>query len=480
VSLRKKGITHIVRNAPEIAMEVIQMYSKLSTRLSRRRSDRTKIILLAAIFLIVVPNYLTGVARASAGDLVSGFGSGGKVITDFSGIDVAAAVAVYPDGRIVLAGTSQSTTENFVYDIALARYNPNGSLDQTFGNGGLVKTDFNEMESASAVAIQPDGKIVVAGSISRFDRTNDFLFVRYNEDGTLDSSFRQDGVVTTDFYNTTEFVADMAITPNGEIVVAGTIYRTARGDFAVARYKSNGDLDETFGSGGKVTVGLESTYESLAAMALSPKGEIVLLGETITPQPEVYNSDFIVVRLNRNGSPDASFGVNGMVITDFTSVDMPGDVALTPDGKTIVVGTVEPAPWRFDFVVARYDGHGNLDPSFGTAGHVITDFSTNDDFAFSVAVRPNGKIVVAGKSGYVIGSSEDDFAVARYERDGTLDQPFGSGGLVTTDFSGDTDEVTAVTILPSGRIIVAGLAWDATKQPFNPSRDFAVADYEER
>jgi len=96
VSLRKKGITHIVRNAPEIAMEVIQMYSKLSTRLSRRRSDRTKIILLAAIFLIVVPNYLTGVARASAGDLVSGFGSGGKVITDFSGIDVAAAVAVYP------------------------------------------------------------------------------------------------------------------------------------------------------------------------------------------------------------------------------------------------------------------------------------------------------------------------------------------------------------------------------------------------
>lgn len=454
---------------------------KLSTRLSKRCSDRTKIIWLVAIFLLIFPTYLTGVARASAGDLVAGFGSGGKVITDFSGnIDVAGAVAVYPDGRIVLAGHSESTTENFVYDIALARYNPDGSLDQTFGSGGLVKTDFNEMESANVVAIQPDGKIVVAGSISRFDRTNDFLLVRYNEDGTLDSSFGQDGVVTTDFYNTMEFVADMAITPNGEIVVAGTIYRTGPGDFAIARYKSNGHLDETFGSGGKVTVGLESAYESLAAMALSPKGEIVLVGDTITPQPEVYNSDCIVVRLNRDGSPDASFGVDGMVITDFTSVDMAGDVALTPGGKIIVVGTVEPAPGRFDFVVVRYDRDGNLDPSFGTAGHVITDFSMNDDFASTVAVRPNGKIVVAGKSGYVLGSSEDDFAVARYDRDGNLDQSFGSGGLVTTDFSNYTDEATAVTILPSGRIIVAGLTWDARFDPISPSRDFALAEYELR
>ena len=461
------------------------MNCKLFTRLSGRRLVETlaKTIWMAAIFFLVVPNSLIGVARASAGDLAAGFGLGGKVITDFSSnIDVAAAVAVYPDGRIVLAGSSQSTDNYLDTDLALARYNPDGSLDQTFGNGGLVTTDLNEYESSRAVAIQPDGKIVLAGTISRSNGTQDFVVVRYNEDGTLDSSFGQDGVVTTDFYNTMDFAADMAITPNGEIVVAGTIHWSIpKSDFAIARYRSNGELDETFGSDGKVTFGLESAHEFLAAMALSSKGEIVLVGDTITPQPEVYNSDCIVVRLNRDGSPDASFGDDGMVITDFTSVDMTGDVALTPGGEIIVVGTVEPSPPpKFDFVVARYDRHGNLDPSFGTGGHVFTDFSMRDDFAFAVAVRPNGKIVVAGKSGLVIGSSQNDFALARYERDGTLDQSFGSSGIVTTDFSSYTDEAAAVTILPSGRIIVAGLTWDARIQPFSPSRDFALAAYESR
>ena len=457
---------------------------KLLTRLSRRRLDETlaKTIWLAAIFLVVVPNYLTTVARASAGDLVAGFGSGGKVITDFSSnIDVAAAVAIYPDGRIVLAGSSQSTNNYLDTDIALARYNPDGSLDQTFGNGGLVTTDPNEFENATAVAIQPDGKIVVAGNISRLDGAHDFLVVRYNEDGTLDPSFGQDGVVTTDFYNTMAFAADMAITPNGKIVVGGEVFGFGQdSDFAIARYKSNGDLDETFGSGGKVVAGSTTIHESVRAMVVNTKGEIVLAGDANTAEPGILNYDFLLARFDRDGNVDASFGLNGLVITDFTVVDSLGDVALTPDGDIIAVGTVEPSPGKFDFVVARYDRHGSLDPSFGTAGRVITDFSMKDDFAFAVAVRPNGKIVVAGTSGFVIGTSQNDFALARYERDGNLDQSFGSGGLVTTDFSSYTDEAMAITILPSGRIIAAGLTWDARNQPFYPSRDFAVAEYEGR
>lgn len=457
------------------------MNSQVSTRLSRRPSVRTKIIWLAAVFLLVVPNYRTGVARASAGDLVAEFGLGGKVTTDFSSnIDVPAAVAIYPDGRIVLAGSARSENNYLDTDIALARYNPDGSLDQTFGNGGLVTTDLKEFEKANAVAIQPDGRIVVAGYISRSDWSNDFLVIRYNEDGTLDSSFGQDGVVTTDFFNTDDFAADMALTRNGEIVVGGTIsWNIPKSDFGIARYKSNGDLDETFAFGGKVAVGLDNLDESLAAMVLNPKGEIVLAGQANTASEGSPNFDFVLTRLNRDGSPDGSFGIGGSVTTDFTVVDSLRDVTLTPNGEIIVVGTVEPSPWKFDFVVARYDRHGNLDPSFGTAGRVITDFSMND-FAFSVAVQPNGKIVVAGRSGVVVGSTQNDFALARYERDGNLDQSFGSGGLVTTDFSRNTDEATAVTILPSGRIIVAGLTWDVTTEPFSPSRDFALAEYEAR
>ena len=461
------------------------MDSKLLTRLSRRRSDRTRtnIMWLAAIFLFLVPNYLTGVARASAGDLVAGFGLGGKVTTDFySNYDFALAVATYPDGKVLLAGYSRSTTENFDYDIALARYNPDGSLDQTFGNDGLVKTDFNEIESASAVAIQPDGKIVVAGSISRSNGSSDFAVVRYHDDGTLDSSFGEDGLVTTDFYNTLDFAADLALTPNGEIVVAGTVWWRTEfldSDFAMARYDSDGNLDMTFGDHGKVTVHSE-IHDNLTAMVVNPKGQIVLAGERTTVPGEGFNIDFVLVRFNRDGSPDASFGIDGRVITDFSAVDTLSDLALTPDGDIIAVGTVEPSSARFDFVVARYNRNGSLDPSFGTAGSVITDFSMSDDFAFSVAVRPNGKIVVAGRTRINTAGIFEDFALARYERDGNLDQSFGSGGLVTTDFSGHIDEARAVAILPSGRIIVAGQRWDPTNQPFSPSVDFALVEYEWR
>jgi uncharacterized delta-60 repeat protein len=465
-------------------MEVIHMNSKLLRRLSRRRSYKTltKLIWLTAIFLVVVPSCLTGVARASAGDLVARFGFGGKVATDFySNYDFAFAVATYPDGKVLLAGYSRTTNEFLDYDIALARYNPDGSLDQTFGNGGLVKTDFGAFENARAVAIQPDGKIVVAGSISR-PGSNDFAVIRYHEDGTLDSSFGQGGLVTTDFDNNDDFAADLAIAPNGEIVVAGTIWtRTPLldSDFAVARYDSNGNLDTTFGDGGKVTVHSD-IHDDVAAMVLNPKGQIVLAGETTTVSGEGLNIDFALVRFNRDGTPDASFGSGGRVVTDFSAVDTLSDVALTPNGDIIAVGTVEPSPTEFDFVVARYNRNGRLDPSFGTAGSVITDFSTSDDFAFAVAVHPNGKIVVAGKTRINTAGVYEDFALARYERDGTLDQSFGSDGLVTTDFSGKTDEPRAVAILPSGRIIVAGQRWDTTNQPFYPSVDFALAEYEWR
>ena len=259
--------------------------------------------------------------------------------------------------------------------------------------------------------------------------------------------------------------------------VQGNYWNVRDVDLAIARFKSNGHLDETFGSGGKVVAGSTTIWESVRAMVVNAKGEIVLAGHLNT-KPGILNYDFLLARFDRDGNVDASFGLNGWVITDFTVVDWLLDIALTPQGEIIAVGYGEPTPGAFDFVVARYDRHGNLDPSFGPAGWVITDFWMRDDIPFAVAVRPNGKIVVAGRSGFPTDSNTDDFALARYERDGTLDQSFGSGGLVTTDFSGNTDEVRAVTILPSGRIIVAGETWDSRNRPFSPSRDFAVAEYE--
>jgi uncharacterized delta-60 repeat protein len=379
------------------------------------------------------------VALAAPGDLDPSFGTGGTVITSFGGTDVASAVVIQPDGKLVVAGRT-NIAGNTVF--ALARYNPNGGLDPAFGTGGLVTTDFGSTDQAFAVALQGDGKIVTAGR-----RGSDVIVARYNANGSVDSSFGSTtGRVITNFGATEQALA-LVLQPDGKIVVAGRTNKPAPSgnfDFALARYEASGTLDLTFGTAGLVTTDFGGSVDRAFAMALQPDGKLVVVGDS--------DANFALARYDSNGSLDASFGAGGKVITSFGGTDQASAVILQPDGKLVVAGQTDTGI-SIDFALARYMPDGSLDGTFGSGGRVTTNFTGNsDDLGSAVVLQSDGKIVVGG-------TSEDNFALARYTPEGALDIPFGIEGKVTTNLGGE-DVLHALALEPDGAIVAVGESAD--------------------
>jgi uncharacterized delta-60 repeat protein len=351
---------------------------------------------------------LVGVAGAAAGDLDPSFGSGGKVFTDFGLADGAYGVVVQPDGKIVAVGYANTGG----YAFLLARYNPDGSLDPTFGAGGKVRTEGTGL--AHAVVLQPDGKIVVAGA------SGAFVVARYHPDGSLDSSFGAGGVVQTDVDpEGSDRATAVALQEDGKIVVGGytrPIDEERGDDFALVRYKPNGRLDRTFGSGGKVVTDVRLRGWDLArGVAVQKDGRILLFGDTVG-----FGSFWALVRYRSDGSLDPSFGSGGKVLTDVggQSYDWGFAIALQPDERIVAGGFNGD-----DIAVVRYLLDGSLDPSFGAGGKVWTDLGGSwdradgthlggGDDAHAVALQPDGKIVAAGSSD---AKGDLDFALARYD-----------------------------------------------------------------
>jgi len=404
--------------------------------------------------LVVTQVVLSPPAYAAPGDLDATFGTGGKVTTDFGGFEQANAAALQADGKIITVGTSFLGGRSF---FALARYNPDGTLDSSFGSGGKVTTDFGGGFSRSEdVALQPDGKILAAGVMFTGDFTSDFALARYNPNGTLDSSFGSGGKVTTDFGSGRSFANAVALQPDGKIVAAGaTLVSGVGNEWSLARYNGDGSLDSSFGTGGLVITNISLEVLDLA---LQPDGKIVGAGR---------DGNFALARYNPDGSLDSSFGLGGKVSTDWGGDDAIFSVALQPDGKIVAAG--DSLTSRADFVLARYSPGGSLDSSFGAGGKVTTDFGGVGGRANAVILQPDGKIVAAGLSAYATNPAA--FALARYNTDGSLDSSFGTGGKVTTSFGGlYGDLANALVLQPDGKIVAAGTD-EAT------SWDFALARY---
>jgi uncharacterized delta-60 repeat protein len=385
---------------------------------------------------LVLPGFRA--AHAAPADLDPGFGTGGKVSTGFGGTsDLAAALVLQPDGKLVAAGYMNSGgTLNF----ALARYNPSGSLDLTFGTGGKVTTDFGGSEVVIAIVRQPDGKLVAAGYSS-----GNFALARYNPSGSLDLTFGTGGKVTTDF-DGTDFAYALVLQPDGKLVAGGF----SDSNFALARYNASGGLDLTFGTGGKVTTDFGGT-DWATALVLQPDGKLVAGGFS--------DSNFALARYNPSGSLDLTFGGStGKVTTDFGGPDdLVSDLMIQPDGKLVAAGNSSG-----NFALARYNPSGSLDLTFGgSTGKVTTDFGGPDDLVSALVIQPDGKLVAAGRS-------LDNFALARYNPNGSLDLTFGTGGKVTTDFGGPDDLVSALVIQPDGKLVAAGVS----------SANFALARYQ--
>ncbi len=391
------------------------------------------------------------------GTLDNSFSVDGKVTTAFgAGDDVGNSVAIQLDGKIVVAGSAYNGSD---LDQAVARYNPDGTMDNSFGVEGKVTTDFGTGDDVgNSVAIQPDGKIVVAGSAYN-GSDHDLAMARYNPDGTLDNSFDADGKMTTDFGTGNDTGRSVAIRPGGKIVVAGYAYNGSDNDFALARCNADGTLDNGFSLDGKATTDFGTGAAEGYSVAIQPDGKVLVAGYSLNGN----SWDFALARYNMDGALDNSFGVDGRVTTDFGIGGHFGrSVTIQPDGKILVAGYAWVGSNR-DFALARYNTDGNLDNSFGVDGKVTTDLGTPDDYGYSVAIQPDGQIIVAG---YTDNGTDYDFAVARYITEGTLDNSFGVGGKVTTDFGAGNDYGWSVAIQPDGKIIVAGESYNGTDVDF--------------
>ena len=503
------------------------------------------------------------------------FDGDGKVTTDFgTGHDFGRSVAVQPDGKIVMVGNSWNGA---IYELAVARYNADGSLDESFGGDGKVTTAVgtNEQEGLQSVVLQSDGKIVVAG-VGSNGTDDDFAVVRYNTDGSLDTTFGGDGIVLVAVSPGGDDNAfDVVIRPDGSIFVAGqsqivagsglgyailepdgTVVvgsesdepppaagaLNARGidavlqtngqilvagytleadhDFVLWRYNSDGTLDSGFGGGdGIVTTAVGASWDEGQSIVLQPDGKILVAGSSLVGgfwdfSLARYNADgsldtsfdgdgklttalsaghdvayqillqadgkivlsgysdnryFALARYNANGSLDASFDGDGIVATAIGAGPDPSyRSVLQPDGKIVVAGGFFDGT-LYQFALARYNTDGSPDTSFDGDGKVTTDFGTGHDFGRSVAVQPDGKIVMVGNSW---NGAIYELAVARYNADGSLDESFGGDGKVTTAVGTNEQEgLQSVVLQSDGKIVVAGVAFNGAND------DFAVVRY---
>ena len=371
-------------------------------------------------------------ALTDPGDLDPSFGPGGRVLTDLGGGDGASALVVQPDGKVVAAGGS---TVNF----ALARYHPDGSLDNSFGNAGVVLTDFGAPSRAQALLLQSDTKLVAAGATGD---NHDFALARYHPDGSLDSSFGNGGLVVTDLGGGTDDAGafTLVVQPDGKLVVAGA----STENFALARYHPDGSLDSGFGNGGVVLTDFGAA-SGADALILQPDAKLVAAGRISL----LGGGDFALARYNTDGRLDSSFDGDGRVLTDLGGPARA--LLLQPDGKLVAAGGS-----FTDFALVRYNPNGSLDTAFGDAGLVLTDFGPSGE-AFALGGQPDGKLVAAG-------GSSGNFALVRYNPDGGRDTSFGDGGLVRTDLSGSA---RALVLQPDGKLVAAG----------SSGRFFALARY---
>ncbi|GEM82756.1 delta-60 repeat domain-containing protein [Meiothermus hypogaeus] len=417
---------------------------------------KTFFLLLALVFLsacsggsIFDPSFV-----GPSGQLDSSFGQDGKVITPLGQHARAYALVLQPNGKLIAAGASYDGRQN---DFALARYNPDGSLDNTFGNGGTAVAPVTSVhEMAFALIIQPDGKVVAAGNSSR-----NFALARYNPDGSLDNTFDEDGMLSLSVGKSDSGIRALVRQPDGKLVAAGWGVELLSPDFALVRFNPDGSLDTRFGEGGVAFAEFSSVLAPMDianSLVRQPDGKLVAAGRS--------EANFALARFHPDGSLDYSFGKKGLVvtplITDYSNDEIKA-LVLQPDGKLLAAGATDALTNEdtdgvpdADIALVRYNSNGSLDTSFGKGGVVIEEVSSYADDVEALLLQPDGKLVVAG---YSFGAAnQGNILLLRYNQDGRLDTSFGSGGKVLVPMSHQDTSATAVVLQPDGKLVVAGYA----------------------
>lgn len=393
---------------------------------------------------------------AAPGSFDTRFNTSGYATANYGLLESANAVAVAPDGKIVVVGT---TTVMGSSDVAVVRYNANGSLDTSFSSDGGVVIDVKDasLDIGAAVIVQKDGKILIGGTTTSAGNS-DLLLIRLNKDGTPDTFFGKGGTVVKSAFLQDEGSA-LAIQPDGKILLAGT-EGSGSGvscDFTVVRFNTNGSPDLEFGSSGRKFVSFPSGEDRCKAIALQSDGKIILAGES-----KVADTHMAITRLNPTGDVDTTFGPGGQQVFTTGNFSRFNAVAIQTDGKIVLGGTRSNI--IVDFAVRRLNPNGSSDTTFGVNGLVTTTFSSfSTETARGVAIQPDGKIVIMGGSSL---SGASRFSAVRFSSTGTKDTTFGTGGFSRVALgTTDAQVCNAGVMQPDGRILLVG----------NVTDDFAIA-----
>ena len=367
------------------------------------------------------------------------FGGTGLVTTTFgTGADFGATVGRQGDGKIVVSGYTHVGATDVV---AVARFHDNGTLDSGFsGDGKATISIVGGNDYGFGMGLFPDGDIVIGGTAWN-GSNQDFSAYRFNSDGSPDIDFSLDGKVNTGFGAGHD--RGYALCVDGtQVLVAGTSHNGVNDDAALLRYNADGSLDNTFGSGGKVTTaigGASDGNQDIRAIALQPDGRILIAGSSFNGS----NNDVALIRYNSNGALDDTFGNNGVVITSVGPGDESAASILLVGNQILVAGIA-----NNKMLILRFDNDGGLDTGFGTNGHVIVDVGTQSGFS-AMALCADGDVILAGRV-------DMDLALVRIDPSGTLDSDFGIDGVFTHSIGSGLDNGRSLAMMPDGRILVTG------------------------
>jgi len=429
---------------------------------SFKSKNKSRFFLIYALAAVLMTIAASPAAFAADGDLDATFDGDGKVSTDVGAASDSANNAVQQtDGKIVTVGTTRNTNDNSPDNLLLARYNTNGSLDQTFGTGGtvgIIDSTNPQFFAASGIALQGDGKILVTISGNRI--------FRFNQNGSRDTTFGTNGALTIAASGTISLInyGDVKVLPDGKILVCGTASNnTFIQGFGLARLNQDGSLDTSFGTGGIVRTAFTTgtALANASEMDVAANGKIAL-GGSVGPQTTPAQVGIAVY--NANGSPDTTFNTDGKLLVPTTNVNFFGSIAQQTDGKIVICGRkfrdgdTSPAPY-----LQRFTATGTPDTAFGTNSEVFPT-STNRPLITlnDVAVQPDGKILGFG-SAFVSfqGNLSAWLTVVRVSPSGVLDATFGANGIVTTpfntSFSGNQSQALAGFLQTDGKIVAAGV-----------------------
>lgn len=412
---------------------------------------------LLSLFLLLISFNLF----SQAGSLDQSFGNGGVTTTDVSNdsYDVIYDIAIQTDGKIVTAGTSNSMT-------VIARYNTDGSLDNSFGKNGLIKVSINSslpLAEAFSIKIQSDGKIIagITGYDSVYENA-DFVIARFLSNGSVDNSFGINGLVINDVSHLNNELREILIQPDGKIIAAGRSDSLLNEEpylffwSTMVRYNANGTIDKTFGDAGIVNTPVRKNYTVIGPVAdLASTGKIVM---AFYGQRASIGSayDAVVISYKNNGSIDSSFGNNGIGVYGTPDDDVSvGDIKTLPDNKILLCGGYSKNLSLIRFSMLKINADGSLDNTFGSGGVVKTKLGKGDvgSNAGSMAIQHDGKIILGG---YLSLYPKARMALARYNSNGGIDSTFGENGLAYVGNDYNNSGARVIAMQSDGKIIAAG------------------------